>query len=154
MIQRTEKECFKCRAVKPIADFYRHAYMFDGYLNKCKECTKADAKLVRQRRPAHYLAYDRARGSARGERGETYIKKPRAHTLLPGRQAAHAAVQKAIKTGNLVRPAACSECRRECKPEAHHDDHREPLAVMWLCRQCHKKRDWLIWKISQQLLSE
>lgn len=53
-------------------------------------------------------------------------------------RAAYSSVQKALRQGVLIRPANCSSCRKECKPEAHHfKGYDFPLDVQWLCKDCH-----------------
>lgn len=39
------KICFKCGVKKDLSEYYKHPKMSDGYLNKCKTCTKKDTKL-------------------------------------------------------------------------------------------------------------
>lgn len=56
-------------------------------------------------------------------------------------QMAHSAVARALRTGVLARPDKCERCEKSCKPEGHHDDYAEPLAVQWLCSACHHTRD-------------
>jgi hypothetical protein len=82
-------------------------------------------------------AYDRRRYREVDHRREQVILWNRAGIADPVRRSAWSAVSNAIKSGRLVRPAFCSECGAECRPDAHHDDYTKPITVRWLCRPCH-----------------
>lgn len=47
-------------------------------------------------------------------------------------------IQKALKSGKLIRPKYCSSCRSEVFVEAHHKDYSKPFEIDWLCKQCHE----------------
>jgi hypothetical protein len=54
------------------------------------------------------------------------------------RQNARAKVHRAIKSGKLLKPGECSNCKLGGRTiEAHHVDYKKPLDVVWLCRSCH-----------------
>jgi hypothetical protein len=132
------KECFKCKTVKPLSEFYKHSGMADGHLNKCKECNKNDATTHRNKNLEKIREYDRARGkeSKRIKAATEITRAWRAEDSR--RKLAHSQVAKAIRNGTLVRQP-CVRCA-ETKSVAHHEDYDYPLAVMWLCQTCHKQR--------------
>ena len=60
------------------------------------------------------------------------------------RHYAHFLIGAMLYFGLLVRPAHCSKCGKECKPQAHH--HRGyskeyVLDIVWLCVPCHSAAD-------------
>ncbi len=55
------KKCFKCGKFKNLDEFYKHKQMADGYLGKCKKCTKHDASAHRKANIEAVRAYDRTR---------------------------------------------------------------------------------------------
>ena len=131
----TQKACFRCSECKPMSEFYRHAAMADGHLNKCKACCRAYAIANRRAKVDYYRAYDRARTQTSGRRQWAAGSLRLYRSRNPLKNAARAAVKRAVKSGSLVR-GPCEVCG--CDPaEAHHDDYSKPLAVRWLCRIHH-----------------
>ena len=134
----SSKECFKCKTIKPLEEFYKHPKMADGHVNKCKECNKNDVTTNRNKNIEKVRAYDRARGKI-PERIKAGVEINRAWRQEDSRRvAAHSAVARAIRNGLLVR-MPCIRCG-EAKSVAHHEDYDKPLEVMWLCQPCHKQR--------------
>ena len=132
------KECFKCKTVKPLSDFYKHNRMADGHVNKCKECNKNDVTANRNKNLEKIRAYDRERGKnpERIKAATEIVKAWRAQDERRNR--AHLSVSRAIRNGSLLR-LPCIRCG-EKKSVAHHEDYDKPLEVMWLCQPCHKQR--------------
>ena len=124
------KTCFKCGKPKPIDEFYKHGMMADGYLNKCKECTKFDVRATRRSNVEYYRAYDRKRGS---RQAPSYVRAYRER--YPEKYAAHYAVGNAVRDGKLKKEP-CFFCW-SARAQAHHPDYSRPLDVVWLCPGCH-----------------
>jgi len=131
------KKCFRCGRSLPLSRFYKHPQMADGHLNKCKDCTKSDARKTRRARIEYYREYDLNRSSlphrvrARLRYHKEYV------STYPDRKVAHSAVSNAIRDGRLTRKA-CEICGAE-SVHAHHDDYSRPLDVRWLCPVCHAR---------------
>ena len=135
--QRTEKVCFKCLKLKPLSEFYKHAQMKDGTLNKCKSCTKLDSH--HRRHVTHresVLEYDRLRAKQPHRISRAKAIQTRWKADHPDRRKAHAILGNAVRSGKIVK-LPCQECGAPA--EAHHPDYSRPLSVVWLCPAHHKQ---------------
>lgn len=130
------KTCFKCEISKPLGEYYRHKEMFDGHLNKCKECTKADVRQHR-RSDEHrekVLAYDRNRGCR-----QTKAYRDNHRMQRPEEYKARTMVSNALRSGKLEKPDRCQNCGDKSPLHGHHPDYSKPLSVVWLCVPCHRQ---------------
>lgn len=127
--------CSACHRELPLAAFW--ARKNRGLQYACRDCLlsnsraryKRDLDASREQRRIYARGDKRASDRAAADR-----------RLFPGKRKAHTAVYRATKAGILQRPEACSRCGDRHRVEAHHDDYRKPLDVMWLCTACHRRR--------------
>lgn len=140
------KRCFKCLCEKPLDEFYRHAQMGDGHLNKCKDCTKKDVKEHRQREWERVRAYDRMRASQPHRVAKAKEIQAAWKAAHPERRSAQNKVWAALRSGKLQKQP-CWECGSAA--EAHHPDYSRPLDVVWLCSTHHKQAHALVANDSQ-----
>lgn len=143
------KKCFKCKKSKDLSCFYKHSGMFDGYLGKCKECTKKDSISHRESKKEYYKSYDRYRAllphriMARQVYQNSHeamkkrligIKKWQSNN--PEKRKAQIALNNAIRDEKIFKNP-CELCGSIKKIHGHHDDYSKPLKVNWLCARHH-----------------
>ena len=132
-----DKRCFKCGQVKPLSEFYVHAKMRDGHLNKCKECQRQNVQENYSLHKDARKAYERQR-EARSERRVAKARyQATRREVHPDRYKANTAVGNALRDGKLVR-GPCAVCGTTVRVQAHHADYSRPLEVTWLCFKCHR----------------
>jgi hypothetical protein len=97
--------------------------MGDGFLGKCRECTKTDSKSY-----------------ARTPRGKLTHKKAlrRQIEIHPEKKSATTTLGNAVRDGKITK-MPCAKCG-DPRSEAHHEDYSKPLDVIWLC----KKHHWMV----------
>lgn len=131
------KKCFKCGAEKPYTEFYKHKQMADGYIGKCKDCTKIDVRKNRADKVEYYRQYDVKRyQSDPSVRKRISASSRRWRETNPDKYKAHNAVSNAIRDDRL-RKEPCEVCGAK-NVHGHHDDYSKPLEVRWLCPVHHR----------------
>lgn len=129
------KKCIKCKLHKPLDQFYKHSEMKDGFLSKCKDCSKKDVRENYKKNREHYADYERKRSQnpERKKRLLEYQRKMRKDSPLKSK--ARYALSNAIRDGK-IKKEPCAICGDE-NSEAHHVDYNKFLDVIWLCRKHH-----------------
>lgn len=142
------KECFKCKQVKPLTEFYKHPEMADGRLNKCKECNKNDVKgnyLIKKDDP-NYIEKERKRGRNKyyrlyaGDNKSNQISNKKWKNKYPEKKKAHS------NSGNLKKPFDSAEKHHWSYNEQHYKD------VIWVTKKHHSKAHRFIIYDQEQMM--
>lgn len=133
------KKCFKCKRIKEIEQFYKHKQMGDGYLGKCKSCTKKDVngRYSDPQSRLKIVEYERKRFKDPERKKKIYLYNLKRKLKRPKRHKAAYKVSNAIRDGKLKR-LPCEVCG-DVKSQGHHKDYRKPLNVTWLCFKHHRE---------------
>ena len=65
---------------------------------------------------------------------------PRATPISPKMKTAHKRVENAVNSGEMKKPATCSNCGKRAPLQAHHSTYGkgQDKKVRWLCSSCHR----------------
>jgi hypothetical protein len=129
------KTCTKCHAPKPATDkfFSPDKRQRDGLGSWCRVCVCTNTIHWRAAHPAAVKTY-----RATHQESE-HIAQAQWRASHPGARKAHNAALNAIRTGRLIRPAACERCGMpHQRLHKHHEDYTRPLDVVFLCPKCHR----------------
>ncbi len=156
-----EKCCKECDTTKRVDEFYRHKR--DGLRSMCISCSKEYNKRyygyfkeyrerseVKKRRRA-YL--DKLRASGHWKTPEERKKNVERQLKLrkdPIQKLKYNARRYANKMKNRgkIQQLPCAECGRT-ESQAHHEDYKQPLLIVWLCLECHTKLHAELRRLSQ-----
>lgn len=145
------KTCFKCGDHKPLTEFYPHAKMADGHLNKCKDCTKKDTAerhfrmitdpVWREKElERHRLKAAKARANGKKANAESIKKGSKKYEIANRhKRRAQTKALRAQKKG-IIQKKPCQVCGSTNHIQGHHDDYSKPLDVIWLCPKHHGER--------------
>lgn len=127
------KKCFKCGKILPLTEFYKHSKTADGYLNKCKECTKKDTQInyKRKTKDSKWLEKERVRGRNKYKR----LYKP---TYLRGICEFDMPYKNLVDNSNTSRELRSRGYDTNGK-EAHHWNYNEPKQVFLLTTKAHHR---------------
>ena len=132
------KNCFKCFKRKEINQFYKHNEMGDGYLGKCKMCTKKDveSRYYDPKFSDRIKKYERQRFKNPHRKLKIKLYQQKRRNNSPGKYRIRQKTSNAVRDGRLIKKP-CAVCNSS-KSQAHHLDYRSYINVKWLCFKHHR----------------
>ena len=149
----SHKVCSRCSLSKPLEAFIKQSTGRNGLIAHCRACESARKKAYAQTPTGKEKIKSYQRTAEQKQRHREYIKTYAAshrevfniharkyRAKFPERTRARQSLAKAVKSGKISRPDACSECGSSGFIEAHHHlgyAWENRFNVVWLCKKCH-----------------
>lgn len=130
------KKCFKCGQTKLLTDFYKHAQMKDGHLNKCKDCTKkcVSEKYCENIQNSEFVEKERKRGRDKFHRLYSGVVVKHDYAVTIRYRKKYPEKEKAkMASANLKNQFEGAEAHHWSYNEVHYKD------VIWLNKKDHMK---------------
>lgn len=128
------KICPRCQKTKPLDQFERDKRKPHGRGSRCYDCTRARYNPAWQQ---SYRGRSPGADAARRKRNRAakYDQERARDRMRYGsiEDRARHSIRNAVKSGKVIKPEACEQCRKKARLQAHHTDYEQPLAVKWLC---------------------
>lgn len=133
-------ECSKCHRLLPGTDYYSDTRTSNRLKAQCKQCHIITSIKTRDIENARRINREYMRRARRID-----PQKYRDRELMASKNRnkndktmAREMLNRAVKTGKIIKPSKCSRCGKVGKITAHHPDYSKPLEVEWLCYECHR----------------
>ena len=130
------KLCGRCKQEKPTTEFYKSKR--DGFSSQCKTCKGEEARIYSAESGyfrRYWKEYEQ-RPEVKKRRLEQK-KQYRKRTDVRIKNMARWYTNHEIRAGRINREP-CAVCGKE-QGEAHHEDYKQPLLIVWLCADCHRQ---------------
>jgi hypothetical protein len=114
----------------------KHAEKARDYYKKNKERMNRQSKAYTKANPDKVRDYNRKwRNTDKGRRTMKVCRRRKWRAILASRIIYYLKI-----CSDFVVPKICEKCNCENILQAHHEDYKKPLEVVWLCKECHKLR--------------
>ena len=124
------KTCFKCEEEKGLDQFYTHPKMGDGHLNKCIDCTKAEAETRRSEKmkDPKWAKKERERHRLKALKyAETYSPDPASRKAISDRY--REKYPEKLHARNL---SSRIKCPKGCERHhwSYHEEHAKDVMIL------------------------